>query len=307
MQVQPFPPDPANNKFFDRIDAAPLPRALKFTKGDLVQVAYETRLWICTARNAGIDVSNYSNRIQSIIKNGLEIRRNSTRLGANQLVYQIIARRKICDQIRKHVLWSHIVKRFVEHFLNPQQNLSEQRSAIPPAPPISDKLIEELNAIKPKLKVRRLHHSHDLVCIPIDTRKWMKIARDEGVDVTKELRKIHWTVMDGLYIRQKIGRMTEVQLARQIITRSMFCCQIIRKVVRQRIEHFASSLTRMPELRHKLNLIAQCKKSQMSKLPHKIFLQPLNVMEDYCRAVTNNLETMKQKILKEAKIKTIKQ
>lgn len=166
----------------------------------------------------------------------------------------------------------------------------------PPAPTYSGTGVNESITTK--------HFSQqDLIEVNCQTRNWLNIARQENVNVGKEWNKIQWTILDGLSVLNQTQQMSEVLLVQQVTTRRLYCCQIIRKVTRQRIENFASALSQIKGLQHQLDFINRCKNWALKFLPARVFLHSPDIMEEKCKIILNHVEDMREKILAKGRLR----
>jgi hypothetical protein len=160
----------------------------------------------------------------------------------------------------------------------------------PPAPSYAGRRVSGTSSSK--------HFSQlDLIELNAQTRKWLSIAREEGVNINKEWNKLQWTILDGLSILNQTQQMSEVLLVQQVTIRRLSCCQIIRKVTRHRIENFAIALSQINGLQDQLRFINRCKNWLLKYLPPKIFLLSPDLMEDHCKVILSKIEEIRRKIL----------
>lgn len=133
----------------------------------------------------------------------------------------------------------------------------------------------------------------DLQLLVQESIEWTRVARGEGVDISKELAAIQWCVLDGIDVSQMEGGLSEINLNRQIIVRGMYLGRIIRKVTKERIQRLAREGRAHPNLQDQIGMINRCENWALNHLPKKVNLQSYQEVKSRCEQVMNKVEEMR--------------
>ena len=167
--------------------------------------------------------------------------------------------------------------------------LSVTNAPTPPPPPVF--------RTNPIFRADTKYNRDDLVELAHDVGRLVKAAAEKNVDISKEFTKIHWTFMDGLYVLEQTGTMTEVALIHQVTMRQLYCCQIVRKMTKHFIHNAFDSLAQNPRCKKHLNLINGSRVWVLKQLPPGMYLEPLQKMEKICTVLQNKVKEIQEKII----------
>ncbi len=127
------------------------------------------------------------------------------------------------------------------------------------------------------------------------TTKWINVANEAGVNVDKQIRNIQQTI-DDAPVFLTIPSQFEIQISmiQQIVVRSLYCNQIIRKIIKAAI---AEKLPRIRQISNNQTLIGIYEERLNELVPVKICLDKIPVVEKLF------FETMEILLLMEKEIK----
>lgn len=170
---------------------------------------------------------------------------------------------------------------------------------IPPAPslPIDYKLAPSIPS------GRRHYEPWHLGEVRKSILEWVEKAKEEKVDIQKELKKITATVEDAASIcSEGVEKMSELQLNQQVIVRRLFCSQIIRKIVKEKILRLKEAGLSDPNLASQRDLITGSVDWALRQLPPRIFLLSPHIMAERCNALWREVtEDKVPKIIEKAR------
>lgn len=126
------------------------------------------------------------------------------------------------------------------------------------------------------------------------TIKWINIANTAGVDVTKQIRNIKQTI-DDAPVFTNVPSQFEIQISmiQQIVVRSLYCNQIIRKIIKAAIKE---KLGRIRQISNNHELISIYEGRLNELIPEKICLDKIPVVEKLFTETLDILILMEKEI-----------
>ncbi|CUI17023.1 hypothetical protein PNK_1410 [Candidatus Protochlamydia naegleriophila] len=145
----------------------------------------------------------------------------------------------------------------------------------------------------------------DLQLLVITTGEYTKIANKEGVDIQSQIKNIIATILNAPSFDDP-HQSKELIYRQQLLLRSAYCSQIIRKVTEHRIRRTADAARNMPELAKQVEWITTCEKWLLDRLPKEELplVQHPEVVKIECQWLESKLEGMMKKILAKARVST---